>query len=469
MNTERLLVIAPHPDDEINLAGQLIYSFTKNNKEVYVLYTTNGDATFKIGNSRMYEAIDACMVLGVPRKNVYFLGYANEWKNNKHIYYTDTVVESAIGKLKTNGLDEIYDYSYRKRGLHSSFTFPNFKNDLKSAIEEIRADIIVAVDYDAHPDHRAASLTFDRVIGELLSVQSDYRPLVLKKYAYNGVWWGNKDYYSSPMKPTKCKFGFPYGGMEHQLESPNFLWADRVVVKTPQETRTPLLKKNILYKAAYKHKNTTAWYLMQRVINSDVVYWWRPTGSLLYGADFSVSSGDHNYLHDFMMYDSADVLNIAEPIGGVEYAWRPNDKEKSATIRFAKKEQVQQINIYEDFCKENHIKALSIYVGSKHYVVEPNRDGSCTKVLINDNTFVDTIKVVMEEWIGNPGITEIEAFRSEQVWDETYLNISGESTSKDTYGLFTKIAQKIEKILLMVEFALRFKIKYEFERLKVNR
>lgn len=47
MNISKMLVVAPHPDDEINLAGQLIVKAVKENIEVYVLYTTNGDATEK--------------------------------------------------------------------------------------------------------------------------------------------------------------------------------------------------------------------------------------------------------------------------------------------------------------------------------------------------------------------------------------------------------------------------------------
>lgn len=54
---EKVLVIAPHPDDEINLAAQLIIELHKLKAEVYVLYTTNGDADFKIGNRRLGEFI----------------------------------------------------------------------------------------------------------------------------------------------------------------------------------------------------------------------------------------------------------------------------------------------------------------------------------------------------------------------------------------------------------------------------
>lgn len=69
---EKVLVIAPHPDDEINLAAQLIIELHKLKAEVYVLYTTNGDADFKIGNRRLGEAIRALSLIDIPEKNIIF-------------------------------------------------------------------------------------------------------------------------------------------------------------------------------------------------------------------------------------------------------------------------------------------------------------------------------------------------------------------------------------------------------------
>jgi LmbE family N-acetylglucosaminyl deacetylase len=86
MSIETALIIAPHPDDEINLAGQMIVNLRKKNTKVYVLYTTNGDAEYKIQNKRISEAINALKVLEVPKENIIFLGYANEWNADEHIY-----------------------------------------------------------------------------------------------------------------------------------------------------------------------------------------------------------------------------------------------------------------------------------------------------------------------------------------------------------------------------------------------
>ena len=48
MKIKKALVVAPHPDDEINLAAQLIIELQKQFIDRYILYTTNGDAETKI-------------------------------------------------------------------------------------------------------------------------------------------------------------------------------------------------------------------------------------------------------------------------------------------------------------------------------------------------------------------------------------------------------------------------------------
>ena len=82
----RMLIIARHPDDEINLAGQLIIRTNKIGIETFVVYTTNGDAESKIGNKRITEAIVANKVLGIDEEHVIFLGYPNEWEGKTHLY-----------------------------------------------------------------------------------------------------------------------------------------------------------------------------------------------------------------------------------------------------------------------------------------------------------------------------------------------------------------------------------------------
>ena len=71
----KVLVLAPHPDDELLIAGALIYTLKKKRYDITVAYFTNGDSFGGQGIVRIQEAIDALNVLGIREKNIIFLGY----------------------------------------------------------------------------------------------------------------------------------------------------------------------------------------------------------------------------------------------------------------------------------------------------------------------------------------------------------------------------------------------------------
>ncbi len=76
------LVLAPHQDDETLGCGGLIALLREKNKEVFVLFITDGSASHptskqypagRLSALRKEEAIKALQVLGVPQVNVFFL------------------------------------------------------------------------------------------------------------------------------------------------------------------------------------------------------------------------------------------------------------------------------------------------------------------------------------------------------------------------------------------------------------
>lgn len=219
----KLLVIVPHPDDEINLAAQFILSL-KGKVETYIVYTTNGDCDQDIDNKRIQEAIDALALIGVDEDHVILMGYTCNWKSGQHIFDSNGVVSSATGKSITNSLPTHPEYCYSKYGIHHEFTYDNYKKDLRAILEDIYPEVVICVDFDRNIDHRAASITFDKLMGEILKENNAYRPLVLKKFAYNGVWQGPRDYYSNPPSPTINRQEFYYSGGFHELESPAYTW-----------------------------------------------------------------------------------------------------------------------------------------------------------------------------------------------------------------------------------------------------
>ena len=71
-----LLVLAPHPDDEVLFAGGVLERAVKSGQKVAVIIVTNGDYTCeRDGYLREAESIGALKSLGVSEKDVHFLGY----------------------------------------------------------------------------------------------------------------------------------------------------------------------------------------------------------------------------------------------------------------------------------------------------------------------------------------------------------------------------------------------------------
>lgn len=77
---ERIMILAPHCDDEIIGCGGAILSYLKEGKEVFITYMTNGqkqgsqtDAR-EIIEERQKEAYQVAKELGIPSENLFFLG-----------------------------------------------------------------------------------------------------------------------------------------------------------------------------------------------------------------------------------------------------------------------------------------------------------------------------------------------------------------------------------------------------------
>lgn len=462
--SNRVLIIVPHPDDEINVAGQVIIDFLKKKYEVYVVYTTNGDFNSKIENSRIYEAIEALRVLGVEEKNIIFLGYGNDWIENDHIYNFSSSLEvksSVSGKQETNSVSNHEEYCFQKYGCHHLFTRNNFKSDLKSVILEYKAKYLICNDFDSHPDHRAASLMFEEVIGEILKEQTNYRPIVLKKFAYSGVWKGAKDYYSTPQVETINTIHGDIHGRIFETESPYYKWCERIQLSVPQSARTELLKDNLLYKAALKHKSQIAWYQLLRIASADVVYWWRPTKNLLMNATLRTSSGNNSFLNDFKLYEASDVVAGIDDLEVTKCMWIPDLKDHVPYIEvlFKKETDIRLIRIFSDYSGKNILENVEIEIGgSRYYFENTAADDPVWNIEIKENN-VSSLKISFLKWKGIVGITELEIydhrldfFEESNFELEKYQEISKCDTTHD-------VRKKLEMFFLNVKLFATYKIK----------
>ncbi|MDO8914619.1 MAG: PIG-L family deacetylase [Coriobacteriia bacterium] len=165
----RVLVIAPHPDDEVIAPGGLTWEARNSGADVRAVMLTCGDGFKKaaralgkgratpasflsLGTMRRSECSDALAALGVPEQDRIFLGYPDA--GLRALWEFDW--DPAQVHLGRNGHTEVpYDFAYR-RG--APYCGASVTADLSSIIADYRPTAIVYPDpNDRHPDHQAAA------------------------------------------------------------------------------------------------------------------------------------------------------------------------------------------------------------------------------------------------------------------------------------------------------------------------
>jgi len=165
----RVIVFAPHCDDESVGAGGLIRQAAAGGAQVWVVLVTNGDgfwyAAFRnrralvvrpryyvdFGYRRQKESFAALRELGVARGHVITLGYPDRgllamWTTNWHAPYTSPYTRDPRSP---------YDDSFTPRAV---YTGEQFLSDLKKLLRKVDpTDIYIPHPNDQHSDHWATS------------------------------------------------------------------------------------------------------------------------------------------------------------------------------------------------------------------------------------------------------------------------------------------------------------------------
>jgi N-acetyl-1-D-myo-inositol-2-amino-2-deoxy-alpha-D-glucopyranoside deacetylase len=190
----RILVIAPHPDDETLGAGGLIQEAVRNGKEIRVVLVTTGDgyrhaaqvffqkselgpSDFRaLGIQRHHETLAALRILGVPSHHVLFLGYPDGgtnslWENNW-----------SCGNLHRglNGADHApYPFAYEPR---APYCGENLARNLDTIIRRFQpTDVVYPDPEDQHHDHWAVNAFVKYVLAQMHVTPHEILYLVHRK------------------------------------------------------------------------------------------------------------------------------------------------------------------------------------------------------------------------------------------------------------------------------------------------
>ena len=193
--TTRLLVLAPHPDDEMIGAGGLIQRVVAHNGAVHVVLMTSGDAFAEAvetvegikhpkpsdyrhyGAKREHESLAALRGIGVGERQVTFLGFPDEGmcllasrylsiKRQFESPYTDRIspplTEQVIRGVKYRGTD--------------------VRRELARVISDFAPTVIVMPHQDDdHPDHCATHIFGKEA---LLQIRRERRVLLRTRVLY---------------------------------------------------------------------------------------------------------------------------------------------------------------------------------------------------------------------------------------------------------------------------------------------
>jgi LmbE family N-acetylglucosaminyl deacetylase len=182
----RLLVVAPHPDDETLCCAGVMQRVVRAGGRVSVVWITSGDAARMtllliehtlfgdaakaraLGEQRMAEARAATALLGVPASGQLFLGYPDGGLAQLSSTYRASAYTS-----RTTGAAAV---PYRDALFPGHpYTGESLERDFTQIIEQLQPTLILAPSpLDSHPDHRAAGLltsTLSARLGTMLAVR----------------------------------------------------------------------------------------------------------------------------------------------------------------------------------------------------------------------------------------------------------------------------------------------------------
>lgn len=179
--SDRVLILAPHPDDEAIGCAGIIQEAVSKGAELKIVYLTNGDHNqlafiiyekrltlrrsefIHMGEVRRKEAIKAMKLLGVDEKNLIFLGYPDFGTLTifRDFWNTPQTFKSMLTRISRVPYKENLSFGAPYKG-------ESILADLKKTLKEYKPNkIFVSHPADANVDHKAFYLFLQVALRDL--------------------------------------------------------------------------------------------------------------------------------------------------------------------------------------------------------------------------------------------------------------------------------------------------------------
>ena len=467
---KRILVMAPHEDDEMLMAGGVMNRAVANGDEVYVVYATNGDYSgVDHGKLRIRDTVNALNTIGVPTDHLYFLGYADNGGMGVGQYttaFTDSfvynifiaddnkVISSRNGVTKTYGDESVRnDYHYLMTGEHASYTRANFLADLESVMKSVNpTDVYMTSRYDMHYDHAYFGLFGNEAIKNIQKENDKFQPTVHEAIIHSHM---TDEVY--PKDQGNYGWGKELntylGAWQHLdgLEEKTMLnWSERENVLTPYSMRQGPFKYNLKDQALRKY-STEYYNWIASFSKVNEVFYKHETNSI--GSLATVTASSENSSDS--RWDDQSAVKAVDGIAD-GYAtglankhtrfpwaeWVTKNEGKGAWLNLAYDEaqKVTTIKLYDRPNTDDHITKshLEFEDGTTLEVGELPNDGAVKEISLGEGKEVKNIKFVVDEVSESTtavGLAEIEVIKAEvKKPEETTTTPGSEETTTPGTG-----------------------------------
>ncbi|HTV03278.1 MAG TPA: PIG-L family deacetylase, partial [Luteitalea sp.] len=255
-----ILVVAPHPDDDIITAAGVIYRARQAGTVVWVAYMTNGDyfasgttTATQWGVRRANEAVDAQNLLGVPADHLLFLGYPDGslqglYGNPAGAFTPPAGIAQSTTTYTRPGS---VPYSQIRTGAPVAVNGNNVNADLVHILQtRAPTDIFVVSPDDMHPDHSSTAMFVTDAVA-VRRAAAGYNPIV----HYGLVWDSTAHPYVWPLAPNATTF---FSEPPQLLTKPDILqigyvWAERESLDVPLAMQLADWAQNLKARAIDAH------------------------------------------------------------------------------------------------------------------------------------------------------------------------------------------------------------------------
>jgi LmbE family N-acetylglucosaminyl deacetylase len=266
-----VLVIAPHPDDDILAAAGVIHRAV-GYEEVTVVFITNGDVNgIAQGLLRQGEAVTAQVQhLGTTEDDLIFLGYPDGALQTIYDSYTTPSSQyvTSFGQGVTygnRGLGRMDYHSYRF-GSPAAYNRPNIVTDLAAILGTYRpSQIFTPSEFERHTDHATTYRLLRLALDAVHATDATYAPVVNRTI----IW--------TPVKAPWPTLPDPVGNhtLTPYLSQTTFLWQDRASLDVPLSMQDTNLLTNLKYQAIQAHASEFPLYdgFLPKWAHKDEIFW----------------------------------------------------------------------------------------------------------------------------------------------------------------------------------------------------